>query len=68
MLITEEWLESIKDEQGLTKGQVTLLEIWTKNQNFACYEIIPDFVARFIEKCKGYRGEGLQYLKDLRGI
>jgi hypothetical protein len=68
MLITEDWLNGIKDDQGLTNGQIALLDIWAKKQNFACFEVIPDFVARFLEKCKGYRGQDLQYLKDLRGF
>lgn len=67
MLITNEWLDSIKDENGLTNGQIKLLAIWERKQNFACYGIIPDFVAQFLEKCKGYRGEGLKYLRDLQG-
>lgn len=65
MLITNEWIESIQDKDGLTGGQVKLLEIWRKKQNFACFEVLPDRVARFIEACKGYRGE---WIRDRRSF
>ena len=67
MQITEEWLEGIKDEEGLTRGQLKLLEIWEKRWNFACYGFLPNQVAHFIEGCKSYRGEGLERIKQLQG-
>jgi hypothetical protein len=63
MQITEEWLESIKDEQGLTLGQQKLLDIWAKRQHFVGYDMLPDQVAHVIATCKGYRGMS-QRLKD----
>ena len=65
MWITREWLDSVSDEQGLTNGQQELLMIHCGGHPFVGKEI-PDFVANFIEKCKGYRGMS-QELKDLIG-
>ena len=56
MQITEEWMESIKDEQVLTNGQKQLLSIWAKRLAFAGYGHLPEQVAHVIETCKGYRG------------
>lgn len=67
MQITEEWLASIQDDQGLTPGQQKLLKIWADRQHFVGYGYLPDLVAHFIAGCKGYRGEGVEYLRALRG-
>ena len=56
MIITPEWLESIQDEHGLTRGQTQLLDIWKKRQAFVGYDHLPDVVANFLMMCKGYRG------------
>ena len=56
MQITEEWLASIGDEDGLTPGQCKLLAIWKARQAFVGYGYLPDQVAVFLEGCKGYRG------------
>ena len=53
MQITKQWLESIQDEHGLTRGQAQLLDIW--EQRIGPGQL-PDHVASFVEKCKGYRG------------
>ena len=55
MKITTEWLASIQDEQGLTKGQQRLLAIWKARQGFAGFDYLPDQVANFLEGCIGYR-------------
>jgi hypothetical protein len=68
MMITEEWLEGIKDYRGLTKGQLQIFDIWEKRQHFVGYGYLPNQVARFIEGCKGYRGEGLERIKNLKGF
>lgn len=56
MQITEEWMEKIGDKDGLTKGQLQLLEIWEKRQGFVGYGYLPDQVAHVIETCRGYKG------------
>lgn len=56
MQITEEWLETIKDSQGLTAGQTLLLNEWRRRLAFVGYGYLPDQVAHFLEKCRGYRG------------
>ena len=55
MFISREWLDSISDDQGLTNGQQKLLLIWCKELPFVDKHL-PDHVAAFLEKCKGYRG------------
>lgn len=56
MQITQEWLDSISDEDGLTRGQLKLLEIWKERQAYVGYDMLPDQVAVFLEGCRGYRG------------
>lgn len=56
MQITEDWLQSIQDEQGLTRGQRQLLSIWEKRLAFVGYGFLPDQLAHVIETCRGYRG------------
>jgi len=56
MQITQEWLESIQDDQGLTNGQKQLLSIWKARLHFVGYDHLPDQVAHVIETCKDYRG------------
>lgn len=56
MEITEEWIASIQDDQGLTNGQQALLEIWKKRLAYVGYNHLPDQVAKFLEGCNGYRG------------
>lgn len=51
--MTPEWIESIQDEHGLTRGQVQLLDTWEKRIGPGQ---LPEQVANFIAKCKGYRG------------
>ena len=53
--VTREWLDKISDDKGLTRGQQTLLNIWCKDAPYVGKQI-PEFVAAFVEKCKGYRG------------
>lgn len=65
--VTREWLESVSDDNGLTRGQQTLLNIWCHGTPYVGRQI-PEYVAAFIEKCKGYRGEGVAYLRALRGL
>ena len=55
MLVTREWLDSVSDESGLTRGQQALLKIWLGDAPYVGKEL-DDFVARFIEKCRSYRG------------
>ncbi len=53
MQITPEWIESIQDEYGLTRGQAKLLDIWEIRVGPG---YLPDQVANFLALCKGYRG------------
>jgi hypothetical protein len=53
--ITRDWLDSVSDDQGLTKGQRTLLDIWCKGVPYVG-KTVPAHVANFVEKCRGYRG------------
>ena len=55
MIITQEWLDSIKDEQGVTTGQEYLLNKWICDDDWVG-KIIPDHIAKFLKHCKGYRG------------
>jgi len=66
MQITEDWLLSIQDENGLTRGQQMLLDIWKGRQYFVGYGFLPDQVAVFLEGCKGYRKmpEYVKYLNE----
>ena len=68
MQITKEWLDSIQDEQGLTRGQVTLINLWAKRQAYVGYGYLPNQVANFLAGCRGYRGmdNGLQDMLDAR--
>lgn len=68
MIVTSEWLASVQDVKGLTNGQKQLLEIWKDRFYFVGYDHLPDQVAHCIEGCKGYRGEGLEYIRNLRGF
>lgn len=54
MMITRDWLDQVSDESGLTKGQQQLLTIWCESVPYVG-KLIPDEVAQFIEKCKGWR-------------
>jgi hypothetical protein len=65
MQVTREWLDEISDEQGLTKGQQILLDIWCKDYPYVDKEI-PDQVGHFLEHCRGYR-EMPQILRDFKG-
>ena len=53
--ITREWLDSISDDKGLTRGQQQLLSIHCGDAPYVG-KTLDGFVARFVEKCKGYRG------------
>ena len=55
MQVTREWLDQVSDEQGLTRGQQELLKIHLGAPPYDG-QMLDDFVARFIEKCRGYRG------------
>lgn len=55
MQITDGWLESISDADGLTPGQCKLLDLWAEKQAFVGFGYLPDQVAVFLEGCKGYR-------------
>ena len=52
--ITEEWLQMVSDEQGLTRGQVQLLDIHAGKPYIG--KVLSPFVAHHISKCTGYRG------------
>jgi len=53
MIVTPAWIQSLKDDKGLTKGQIYLLNRWLGDK----WEgELDDFVAKTIESCKGYRG------------
>lgn len=65
MEITEEWLESIKDDQGLTNGQTHLLDVWKSRLHFVGYGMLPDIVGKYIESCKGWRGMPLEVRERL---
>jgi len=54
MLITREWLDSISDGRGLTKGQQYLLNRWVGGVPYVG-KLLDDKIAVFLEKCKGYR-------------
>lgn len=64
MIVTSEWIESIKDEKGLTRGQEQLMSIWKNRLHYVGYGMLPDQVAHVIETCKGYRGMS-EELKNL---
>ena len=65
MIVTQEWIDKISDEQGLTKGQTYLLNKWCKGEEYIGKEI-PDFVGNFLKVCRGYR-EIPQHIKDFKG-
>lgn len=65
MQVTQELLDEISDEQGLTRGQVYLLDKWCDSTDHIGKEI-PDVIANFLKVCKGYR-EIPQYIKDFKG-
>lgn len=65
MHITQDWLNEIADDQGLTKGQVYLLQKWTGGSEYVG-AAIPDVVANFLQFCRGYR-EIPQHIKDFKG-
>jgi hypothetical protein len=52
--ITREWLDSISDEQGLTKGQQVVLTNFTGNPPWVG-KFITEQQANFLMHCKGYR-------------
>ena len=64
MQVTREWIDQISDEQGLTKGQQTLLNIWCKEVPYVGKNI-PDQVADFLTHCRGYR-KLPQAIKDFK--
>ena len=68
MRVTEEFIASIQDEHGLTKGQQYLLSYWldlSKKMHYVGYEHIPDQAANYLMLCKGYRAMP-QRLRDWR--
>jgi hypothetical protein len=54
MEITREWLDSISDEHGLTKGQQVVLTNLTGPPPWVG-KFINDQQANFLMYCKGYR-------------
>jgi hypothetical protein len=54
MIVTEEWLETIKDEKGYTKGQIEILNFWAKGEPLVGIEV-SETVAKFLVICKGWR-------------
>ena len=54
MEITRDWLDSISDARGLTRGQQAILTQHCKGAPFVG-KLINNDVARFLEQCKGYR-------------
>ena len=65
MIVTQDWLNEISDEKGLTKGQLYLLKKWCKGDDHINKEI-PDLVGHFLLMCRGYR-EIPQHVKDFKG-
>lgn len=65
MQVTQEFLNEISDELGLTNGQVYLLNKWCDSKEHVGKEI-PDVIGNFLRICKGYR-EIPQYIKDFKG-
>ena len=65
MIVTQEWLNEISDEQGLTNGQTYLLNKWCKSSDYIDKEL-SDLIGNFIKSCRGYRGIP-QYIKDFKG-
>ena len=61
--ITREWLDAASDNQGLTRGQQKLLDIWCDGAPYVG-KTIPSQVAVFVEGCRGYRGMPAE-LKDM---
>mgnify|MGYP000550665470 FL=1 len=55
MEITQEWLDFVTGDRGLTKGQVKLLNLHTGGEPYVGKEITNQ-VANFIFHCRGYRG------------
>ena len=53
MIITQEWIETLKDEKGMTLGQEMLLNKWVGVEWEG--KEISEQVANFLEHCKGYR-------------
>jgi hypothetical protein len=64
MKITQDFIDSICDDEGLTKGQEYLLARWGGNDYMD--KDIPDLVANFLVCCKGYR-QIEQRIKDFKG-
>ena len=64
MQVTQELIDDISDEQGLTRGQVYLLTKWGGSDYLGTE--IPDVIGNFLKVCKGYR-EIPQYIKDFKG-
>ncbi len=54
MIVTREWLQTIQDAKGYTKGQIDVLNFWAKGKPWEGIEI-SDTVANFLMLCKGWR-------------
>ena len=57
--VTGDWLDRIGDDCGLTKGQEALLNKWCDGPLFVG-RLIPEQVAYFLERCRGYRSKSCQ--------
>lgn len=65
MVVTREWLESVIDEQGLTRGQQQLLKIHMGDSPYVG-RLLDDQIGKVIQGCKGYRGPSEEF-KAMRG-
>ena len=54
MLVTREWLESVSDEKGLTRGQQELLNNHAGGLPYVG-SLLDDEIARHVALCKGWR-------------
>lgn len=54
MLVTREWLDSVSDKSGLTKGQQHLL---SANLGGLPYvgKLLDDGIAKHVAQCRGWR-------------
>ena len=64
MEVTRDWIDQISDVSGLTRGQQQLLTIWCGEAPYVG-KMLPDGIATFIEKCRGWR-KTPQEVRELR--
>jgi hypothetical protein len=59
MEVTREWLMTIQDDKGYTKGQIDVLNFWAKGRPWEGIEI-SETVAAFLVLCKSWRNGGYE--------